>query len=111
MNTLRLGYTLSSEEHQPIDLVHASRRAEEVGFSFLGISDHFHPWSETQGQSSFVFSVIGALSQVTERVDVIIGVTCPIIRYHPAIVAQAAATCSLLLNGRFFIRSRFWRKP
>ena len=98
---IRLGYTLSSEEHDPVTLVENARQAEERGFQFVGISDHFHPWSEEQAQSPFVFSVIGALSRVLEEIDVMVGVTCPIIRYHPAIVAQAAATCSLLLEGRF----------
>lgn len=103
MNQLHFGYTLSSEEHDPVSLVQNARLAEQAGFQFVGISDHFHPWSEDQGQSPFVFSVIGALSQVLEEIDVIVGVTCPIIRIHPAIVAQAAATCSLLLEGRFLL--------
>jgi coenzyme F420-dependent glucose-6-phosphate dehydrogenase len=101
MKSIQIGYTLSCEEHGPSELVEYAARAEEAGFSFAGISDHFHPWSEAQGQSPFVFSVIGAISQVTTSLEVLIGVTCPIIRYHPAIVAQAAATCSILLDGRF----------
>jgi coenzyme F420-dependent glucose-6-phosphate dehydrogenase len=96
------GYTLSSEEHGPAKLVGFARRAEELGFDFLSISDHYHPWTSAQGHSPFVWTVLGALSQATERIDVGVGVTCPIVRVHPAILAQAAATASLLLDGRFF---------
>ena len=96
------GYTLSSEEHGPRDLVRQARRAEEVGFDFLSISDHFHPWVSAQGHSPFVWSVLGAIAQATDRVPVGVGVTCPIQRMHPAVLAQAAATTSLLFEGRFF---------
>src|SRR5215207_6264002 len=96
-----MGYVLSSEENSPNDLVRNARRAEEVGFSTAWISDHFHPWIDEQGQSPFVWSVIGALSQATERLPVTTAVTCPTIRLHPAIVAQAAATCAAMLPGRF----------
>jgi G6PDH family F420-dependent oxidoreductase len=96
------GYTLSSEEHGPTELVGFARRAEELGFEFVGISDHYHPWTSAQGHSPFVWGVLGALSQATERIDVGVGVTCPIVRIHPAILAQATATASLLLDGRFF---------
>lgn len=98
-----IGYTLSSEEFPPRDLVGFARRAEEVGFSFALISDHFHPWVERQGQSPFVWSVIGAVGEATDRLRVGTGVTCPLIRIHPAIVAQAAATCAALLPKRFFL--------
>jgi G6PDH family F420-dependent oxidoreductase len=98
-----LGYALSSEEHTPHDLVRNARRAEEVGFSFALISDHFHPWIDRQGHSPFVWSVIGAIAQVTERLQLGTGVTAPIIRTHPAIIAQAAATCAALMPGRFFL--------
>jgi G6PDH family F420-dependent oxidoreductase len=97
------GYTLSSEEHAPRALVDNARRAEEVGFDFLSISDHYHPWVGAQGHSPFVWSVLGAVAQVTERVRVGVGVSCPIMRVHPAVVAQAAATTSLLFAGRFFL--------
>jgi G6PDH family F420-dependent oxidoreductase len=97
------GYTLSSEEHGPRALVTCARRAEEVGFDFLSISDHYHPWIGAQGHSPFVWAVLGAVAQVTERVDVGVGVSCPILRVHPAVVAQAAATTSLLFDGRFFL--------
>lgn len=100
---VELGYTLSSEEHPPNDLVRNARAAEEAGFEFATISDHFHPWVEAQGQSPFVWSVIGGIAQTTERIRLGTGVTCPTIRIHPAIVAQAAATSQVMLQGRFFL--------
>jgi coenzyme F420-dependent glucose-6-phosphate dehydrogenase len=96
-----IGYTLSSEEHGARELVAQAARAEEVGFSFAVISDHFHPWVDRQGQSPFVWGVLGAVSQVTERLELATGVTCPTTRIHPAIVAHAAATAAALLPGRF----------
>jgi len=98
-----LGYKLSSEEFGPRDLVRWARRAEAAGFGFALISDHFHPWIDRQGQSPFVWSVIGALAETTERLAIGTGVTCPIARVHPAIVAQAAATAAAQLEGRFFL--------
>jgi G6PDH family F420-dependent oxidoreductase len=97
------GYWLSSEEHRPLDLVRDARRAEETGFEFAMISDHFHPWLDAQGHSPFVWSVIGGIAAATERLRLGTGVTCPLIRIHPAIVAHAAATCGALLPGRFFL--------
>lgn len=99
----RLGYALSSEEHAPADLVRHARMAEEGGFTFALISDHFHPWIDRQGQSPFVWSVLGAIAEATERLEVGTGVTCPTMRIHPAIVAQAAATTAALMPGRFFL--------
>jgi len=96
------GYTLSSEEHPPADLVRNARRAEEVGFGFVSMSDHFHPWVSAQGHSPFVWSVLGAIAASTERLEVGVGVTCPIVRIHPAVLAQATATTALLFEGRFF---------
>ncbi|PZS37316.1 MAG: LLM class F420-dependent oxidoreductase [Pseudonocardiales bacterium] len=96
----RYGYFLSSEEHPPQDLVRQARLAEEAGFEALWISDHFHPWLDEQGESGNVWSVIGAISQVTS-LPVTTAVTCPLIRQHPAVVAQAAATAALLTGGRF----------
>jgi coenzyme F420-dependent glucose-6-phosphate dehydrogenase len=96
-----IGYTLSSEEHGPRALVEHAARAEEAGFAFAGISDHFHPWIDRQGNSPFVWGVLGAVSEATERLRLVTGVTCPTIRIHPAIVAQAAATAAALLPGRF----------
>jgi G6PDH family F420-dependent oxidoreductase len=96
----RYGYFLSSEEHPPQELVRQARLAEEAGFDALWISDHFHPWLDEQGQSGHVWSVIGAISQVTS-LPITTAVTCPLIRQHPAVVAQAAATAALLSGGRF----------
>jgi coenzyme F420-dependent glucose-6-phosphate dehydrogenase len=100
---MELGYALSSEEHRPADLVRNARAAEEAGFGFGLISDHIHPWVDSQGHSGFVWSVIGAIGQATERFRIGTGVTCPLIRIHPAIVAHAAATCATLMPGRFFL--------
>ena len=96
---MELGYALSSEEHQPKRLVEQARRAEEAGFRFALISDHFHPWTDRQGQSPFVWSVIGGIAQTTSTLRLGTGVTCPLIRTHPAIIAQAAATCASMLDG------------
>ena len=98
-----IGYALSSEEHRPLDLVRFAGRAEEVGFPFALISDHFHPWTDRQGQAPFVWSVVGAIAATTERIELGTGVTCPLIRMHPALVAQAAATAASLMPGRFFL--------
>src|SRR3954466_9245154 len=100
---VELGYTLSSEEHPPNDLVRNARAAEEAGFEFLSISDHFHPWTDNQGQSAFVWSVIGAVANATERIRLGTGVTCSTIRIHPAIIAQAAATAQVMMEGRFYL--------
>jgi coenzyme F420-dependent glucose-6-phosphate dehydrogenase len=97
------GYALSSEEHGPNELVANARRAEEAGFEFGMISDHFHPWTDSQGQSPFVWSVIGGIAQATERLRLATGVTCPTIRTHPAIVAHAAATAAVMMDGRFML--------
>ncbi|HXS46249.1 MAG TPA: TIGR03557 family F420-dependent LLM class oxidoreductase [Solirubrobacterales bacterium] len=96
-----IGYTLSSEENGARALVEQAVRAERAGFSFAGISDHFHPWIDQQGESPFVWGVLGAISQATERLQLVTGVTCPTTRIHPAIVAHAAATAASLLPGRF----------
>jgi G6PDH family F420-dependent oxidoreductase len=97
------GYTLSSEEHAPATLVHNARIAEESGFDFCSISDHLHPWVRAQGHSPFVWAVLGAIAHATDRVEVGVGVTCPILRVHPVIAAHAAATASQLFDGRFFL--------
>jgi G6PDH family F420-dependent oxidoreductase len=98
-----IGYTLSSEEHGPEELVRFARRAEETGFSFAVVSDHFHPWTDSQGESPFVWSVLGGIAQVTERLRIGTGVTCPLVRTHPAVIAQAAATVAGMMPGRFFL--------
>jgi coenzyme F420-dependent glucose-6-phosphate dehydrogenase len=100
---LELGYSLSSEEHPPNDLVRFAQRAEQAGFSFAVISDHFHPWTRKQGHAPFVWNVIGAIAATTEKLRLGTGVTCPLIRIHPAIVAQAAATAAAMMPGRFFL--------
>ena len=99
----KFGYALSSEEHGPADLVLYAQRAEEIGFDFAMISDHYHPWISEQGHSPFVWSVIGGIAQATETIKLGTGVTCPILRIHPAIIAQAAATAAAMMPGRFFL--------
>ena len=101
--SVEVGYAFSSEEHTPAELVANARAAEDAGFTFGLISDHYHPWIDEQGHSAFVWSVVGAIAQATERFRLGTGVTCPLIRIHPAIVAQAAATCACLMPGRFFL--------
>jgi G6PDH family F420-dependent oxidoreductase len=98
----RFGYFLSTEEFGPRDLVEQARLAERAGFEALWISDHFHPWNDQQGNAPFVWSVIGALSQATS-LPVTTAVTCPTVRIHPAVIAQAAATSAVLLDGRFVL--------
>jgi G6PDH family F420-dependent oxidoreductase len=101
--TWQIGYQLSSEEHRPNDLVRYARMAEDHGFAFATISDHYHPWIDAQGQSPFVWSVIGAIAHATERLRLGTWVTCPTFRLHPAVVAQAAATSAAMMPGRFFL--------
>jgi len=96
------GYTLSSEEHAPATLLRNAQRAEDAGFDFVSVSDHYHPWVQAQGHSPFVWSVLGAIAASTSTLRVGVGVTCPTIRIHPAVIAQATATTALLFEGRFF---------
>src|SRR3982751_6696385 len=98
--SIKIGYFLSCEEYSPAELVQQAKWAEEAGFESLWISDHFHPWNDEQGQSPFVWSVIGAVSQACSR-PIMPAVTCPTVRIHPAIVAQAAATSAVLAGGKF----------
>ena len=100
---VKLGYFLSSEEHKPNQLVRHAQLAEQSGFEFAVISDHFHPWVSEQGQSAFVWSVLGGIAQATEQIRVGTAVTCPIMRIHPVLVAQAAATVADMMPGRFFL--------
>ena len=100
---MEIGYWLASEEQGPHALVENARRAEDAGFEFLLVSDHFHPWVDAQGHSPFVWSTIGAIAATTERIRLGTAVTCPLIRMHPVIVAQAAATAQALMDGRFFL--------
>ena len=95
------GFFLSSEEQAPRQLVDAAVRAEAAGFEALWISDHYHPWLDAQGQSPFVWSVLGAIAARTERVRCTTSVTAPTVRIHPAVLAQAAATTQCLFEGRF----------
>jgi G6PDH family F420-dependent oxidoreductase len=97
-----IGYFLSSEEHGPAELVRQAQQAEEAGFRSVWISDHYHPWNDRQGQSPFVWSVIGGIAATT-GLRVTTAVTCPTIRIHPAVIAQAAATAALMLDGRFLL--------
>jgi len=99
---MRVGYFLSCEEYTPAQLVEQAVAAERAGFDALWISDHYHPWNDEQGQSPFVWSVIGAISQATD-LPVTTAVTCPTVRIHPAVIAQAAATAAVMLNGRFVL--------
>jgi G6PDH family F420-dependent oxidoreductase len=97
---MRIGYFLSSEEYRPAELIEQARAAERAGFEALWISDHYHPWVDAQGQSPFVWSTIGALSQAC-RLPITTAVTCPTVRIHPAVIAQAAATSAVLCEGGF----------
>lgn len=99
----RIGFTLSTEEYTPAELIEQARLAEDAGFDAIGVSDHFHPWIDEQGESPFVWSLIGAVSQVCD-LPVVTAVTCPTVRTHPAIIAHAAATSAVMLGeGRFIL--------
>lgn len=98
---IQFGYKLMSETTGPRELVRNARLAEEAGFDFVGLSDHYLPWLKSHGHSPFAWSVLGAIAEATERVGIATGLTCPIIRYHPAIIAQAAATIGVMSEGRF----------
>ena len=100
---MEYGYALSAEEHSPPNLVRHAGAAEGAGFGFGLISDHIHPWVDAQGHSAFVWSVLGGIAQATNRFRIGTGVTCPMIRIHPAIIAHAAATVACLMPGRFFL--------
>jgi G6PDH family F420-dependent oxidoreductase len=98
---MRLGYKLMSEELGPRELVANAVRAEELGFQLAAISDHYFPWLEEEGHAPFIWSVLGAIATATERIELMTAVTCPTLRYHPAVVAQAAATVSVMAGRRF----------
>lgn len=98
---MRIGYKLIAEGYSPTEMVRQCVRAEEAGFDFVEISDHYHPWVSEQQHSGFVWSMLAAMAAKTERIELATGVTCPFIRYHPAIIAQAAATTQILAGGRF----------
>lgn len=98
---MQVGYKLFAEAFGPQEMVRQAVRAEQAGFDFVEISDHYHPWLDSHGHSGFAWSILAAIAVRTERIGLATGVTCPTIRYHPAIVAQAAATTALLSDGRF----------
>jgi G6PDH family F420-dependent oxidoreductase len=98
-----LGYKLMAEEHGPVALVRNTVRAERAGFAFAAISDHFFPWLDEQGHAPFAWSVLGAAAQATRQIQLMTAVTCPIMRYHPAIIAQGAATMAVLSENRFIL--------
>jgi coenzyme F420-dependent glucose-6-phosphate dehydrogenase len=100
---IALGYSMSSEEHPADELVKQAKAAEQAGFAFAMISDHFHPWTHRQGNSPFVWSVLGAIAHATERIPIGTAVTCPTVRIHPGIIAQAAATVASMMPGRFML--------
>lgn len=98
---VQVGFKLFAENFPPKELVRQAVRAEEVGFDFVEISDHIHPWLENHRHSGFAWSILAAIAARTERIELATGVTCPFIRYHPAVIAQAAATTAILSDGRF----------
>jgi G6PDH family F420-dependent oxidoreductase len=98
-----IGLALSSEEHPPSELVRQALLGEVAGFEYALISDHFHPWTDTQGQSPFVWAVVGGIAQASSTLRLGTGVTCPTIRTHPAVIAHAAATAGAMMPGRFFL--------
>ena len=98
---MKIGCFLSSEEWGPKDLVAQAAQAQQAGFEGLWISDHYHPWNDAQGHSGFVWGTIGAIAQAAPGMHVTTAVTCPTMRIHPAVNAQAAATAAVLLDGNF----------
>ncbi|MFC5751079.1 TIGR03557 family F420-dependent LLM class oxidoreductase [Actinomadura rugatobispora] len=98
---MKIGYKLFAEAYDPKEIVRQARQAERAGFDFVEISDHYHPWLYSHGHSGFVWSMLAAAAASTERIGLATGVTCPFIRYHPAIIAQAAATTAILSDHRF----------
>ena len=98
---MRIGYFLSSEERTAPELVELAARGEAAGFPCAWISDHYHPWTDSQGQSPFVWTVLGGIAHATRALRVTTAVTCPTVRIHPAVIAQAAATTAMLMPGRF----------
>jgi G6PDH family F420-dependent oxidoreductase len=98
---MQFGYKLSAEGFGPKDLIQQAIRAEQAGFDFVEISDHYHPWLDVQGHSPFAWTVLGAIAAKTGTLGLATGVTCPSVRYHPAIIAQAAATLAIVSDNRF----------
>lgn len=100
---MQIGYKLAAEAYGPAELVRQAVLAERAGFDFVEISDHYHPWLDNQGHSPFAWSVLGHIAAKTSHIGLATGVTCPTVRYHPAVIAQAAATLALLSEGRFVL--------
>ncbi|MFE6401024.1 TIGR03557 family F420-dependent LLM class oxidoreductase [Streptomyces alboflavus] len=100
---MQVGYKLAAEAFGPTELVRQAVLAEQAGFDFVEISDHYHPWLDIQGHSPFAWSVLGGIAAKTSRIGLATGVTCPTVRYHPAIIAQAAATLALMSDNRFVL--------
>jgi len=100
-HTARYGYTLMTEQSGPREIVRYAAAAEDAGFDFEVMSDHYSPWLDSQGHAAYAWSMLGAVTQVTDRVELMTYVTSPIMRYHPAVVAQKAATIGILSEGRF----------
>ena len=98
---MRIGYKLATEGFGPKELIRQAVLAEQAGFDFVEMSDHYHPWVEAQGHSAFTWSLLSAIAVKTDRIGLATGVTCPSMRYHPAIIAQAAATLAIVSDGRF----------
>ena len=100
---MQVGYKIATEAFGPSEVVEQAVLAEQAGFDFVELSDHFHPWLDVQGHSAFTWTMLGAIAAKTERIGLATGVTCPTVRYHPAVIAQAAATTALLSDGRFVL--------
>ncbi|MGY1858047.1 TIGR03557 family F420-dependent LLM class oxidoreductase [Modestobacter sp. SYSU DS0290] len=98
---MQVGYKLATEAFSPTQIIEQTVAAEAAGFDFVELSDHYHPWLEEQGHSGFTWSMLGAMAARTERIQLATGVTCPMIRYHPAVIAQAAATVQIISGNRF----------
>lgn len=98
---MRIGYKLATEGFGPKELIRQAVLAEQAGFDFVEMSDHYHPWVEAQGHSAFTWNLLSAIAMKTDRIGLATGVTCPSMRYHPAIIAQAAATLAIISDGRF----------
>ena len=98
---MQIGYKVATEAFDPKQVVEQTKLAERAGFDFVELSDHYHPWLESQGHSGFTWSMLGSMAAGTSRIGLATGVTCPSFRYHPAIIAQAAATVQILSDNRF----------
>ena len=98
---MQVGYKLATESFGPKEIIRQAVAAEEAGFDFVEMSDHFHPWLDVQGHSAFTWNLLSAIAMRTDRIGLATGVTCPTVRYHPAIIAQAAATLAIISDGRF----------